>query len=112
MPAKPPAPAAPAAPVDAKPQSGARPPLIDDPSVTDVFADDFAGLFAVGPNIHLTFATRRPSGRGVQRRVSARLVLPLEATLEMYANLSRVMATLETRGVIKRRSPAKDGSKK
>ena len=70
------------------------------------------GLYAVGPNIHLTFATRRPSGRGVARLVSARLVLPLEATLEMYANLQRVMTSLESRGVIKRRSQVKEAPKK
>ena len=89
----------------------AKPPLIDDSSVKEAFADDFAGLLGIGPNFHFTFATRRPakpSSAEIARLVTARLVLPLDTMLELYGNLQKAVASLESRGVIKRREePAK-----
>ena len=38
-----------------------RPPVVEDPGIKETFADDFVGLYGVGPNLHLTFATRRPT---------------------------------------------------
>jgi hypothetical protein len=82
-----------------------RPPVIDDSGIKESFADDFVGLYGVGPNIHLTFATRRPTrtAPGVARVVSSRVVLPLEAAIELYGALQNAVASLESRGVVKRR---------
>jgi len=97
------APAAPAAP-------SAKPKLVDDASVKESFADDFVGLYGIGPNFHFSFATRRPASAGSQemsRLVTARIVLPLDAVLEMYTSLQTAVTRLETRGVIKRRDETK-----
>jgi hypothetical protein len=87
-----------------------RPPVVDDAAIKESFADDFVGLYGVGPNFHLTFATRRPvrNPPGVARFVSSRVVLPLEAAMELYGALHNAVANLESRGVVKRRQvPAK-----
>ena len=85
-----------------------KPPLIDDAGIKETFADDFAGLYGVGPNIHFTFATRRPAraAPGVARVVSSRIVLPLEAAIELYAALHNAVTSLESRGVVSRRPAA------
>ncbi len=86
-----------------------KPPIIDDPAVGETFADDFVGLYGIGPNFHLTFATRRPAQDGSEaltRRVTNRLVLPLDALLDMYNSLQAAVSRLETTGVIKVRPPA------
>ena len=93
-------------------QSGnQKPPIVDDASVKETFADDFVGLYAVGPNFHLTFAARRPVNQapGVARFVSSRVVLPLEAAVELYAALHNAVSNLESRGVVKRRAVTKAG---
>jgi hypothetical protein len=85
-----------------------RPPLVDDTGVKETFADDFVGLYAVGPNFHLTFAARRPvrTAPGVARFVSSRVVLPLEAAMELYSELNKAVSHLESRDVVKRRPGA------
>ena len=91
------APVAPAAP---------KPPVDDDVTVKEAFADDFVGLYSIGPNFHFTFATRRPTknGGGMTRLVTARVVLPLDAVLEMYNSMQAAVSRLETSGVVKRRN--------
>jgi hypothetical protein len=87
-----------------------KPPVVDDQGIKETFADDFIGLYGVGPNFHLTFATRRPvrAAPGVARFVAARVVLPLEAAMELYGALHNAVSSLESRGVVKRRqAPAK-----
>lgn len=105
---KPPKPAA-AKPMTAKP-TVAKPPVVDDASVKESFADDFVGLYGIGPNFHFTFATRRPSQSNsaeLSRLVTARLVLPLDAILDMYNSLQNAVARLESGGIIKVRDEAK-----
>jgi hypothetical protein len=82
-----------------------KPPLADDASVREVFADDFVGVYGIGPNFHLTFASRRPTGAqgALVRQVTSRLVLPLDAMVEMYNNLQTVVQRLEASGVVKAR---------
>jgi hypothetical protein len=99
---------------EAAPKAPPKPRIIDDPSVKEVYADDFVGLFGVGPNFHLTFAARRPApgGTGDQTRlVSSRLVLPLEAMLDMYGALQSAVTRLQSTGVIRVREPDKAGKK-
>ena len=94
----------------AAPKSAPKPRIVDDPSVKEVYADDFVGLFGVGPNFHLTFAARRPAPgeTGDQtRQVSSRLVLPLEAMLDMYGALQSAVTRLQSTGVIRVREPDK-----
>jgi hypothetical protein len=86
-------------------KSDQKPAVVDDPGIKETFADDFVELYGVGPNFHLTFATRRPvrSATGVARYVSSRVVLPLEAAIELYGALQNAIERLESRGVVKRR---------
>jgi len=90
-----------------------KPALIDDPGIKESFADDFVELYGVGANFHLTFATRRPvrTAAGVARVVSSRVVLSLEAAIELYGALQNAIERLESRGVIKRRPPAAQAEK-
>lgn len=85
--------------------SNQKPPIIDDAGVKETFADDFVGIYGVGPNFHLTFAARRPvtQAPGVARFVCSRVVLPLEAAVELYSALHTAVSSLESRGVVKRR---------
>jgi hypothetical protein len=87
-----------------------RPPIEDVPSVEDAFADDFVGLYRVGPNYHFTFAAHRPAKSGEEkmvRLVNARLVLPLDAVLEMYNALGVAVKRLEKSGLVKKRGQEK-----
>jgi hypothetical protein len=88
-----------------------RPPIVDDAAVKETFADDFVGLYGVGPNFHLTFAARRPTRQapGSARFVCERLVLPLEAAMELYGALHNAVSNLESRGVVERRQVPKAG---
>lgn len=88
------------------PRVAPKPPLEDDVTAKEAFADDFVGLYSIGPNFHFTFATRRPAkngGGGMSRLVTARIVLPLDAVLEMYNSLQAAVRRLESSGVVKRR---------
>lgn len=81
-----------------------KPPLTDDLSVREMFADDFSGFLIHGPNFHFTFASFRAtedSPPKMNRVVTARLTLPLEAVLEMHQALTTLIAILEKKGVIK-----------
>ena len=93
--------------------SNQKPPIIDDAGVKETFADDFVGLYGVGPNFHLTFAARRPVNQapGVARFVCSRVVLPLEAAMELYTALHTAATSLESLGVVKRRAVAAKAEK-
>ena len=81
-----------------------KPPLTDDPSVREVFAEDFAGFLMHGPNFHFTFASYRATDDKppkLDRVVTVRLVLPLDAALEMHQTLTNIIGVLEKKGVVK-----------
>ena len=98
-----------------EPVTTPKPPVLDDVTVKETFADDFLGVSAVGPNFHLNFGARRPM-RGAAADtpklasfVSARVVVPLEAVMELYAAIGGVVESLEKRGVVRRVTPAQKG---
>ncbi len=93
------------------PKPRQKPPVVDDASVRETFADDFLGLYAVGPNFHFNFGTRRPvrsnaadaaNAVNVASFISSRIVIPLEAAVELYLALEGVVSNLEKRGVVTR----------
>jgi len=100
-------------PAKTEPAANQKPPIVEDNGVKETFADDFVGLYGVGPNFHLTFATRRPVSQkpGAARFVCSRLVLPLEAAVELYSALDSAVSSLESRGVVKRRPAAAKADK-
>ena len=80
-------------------------PLSDDPSVPETFADEFVGFFVRGSNFHITFATTRANVEDSSkhfRKVTARLVIPLQTAMDVYSSLGSALAVLEKQGVIKR----------
>jgi hypothetical protein len=71
------------------------PPLVDDVTVKDVFADTCAGVSVTNSNLHLTFAsvTNDYSIEPAQLRriVTARLVMPMSGMIELRDILSRMI---------------------
>jgi len=99
------------------PKPRQKPPVVDDATVKETFADDFLGLYAVGPNFHFNFGIRRPvrsnaanatNAVNVASFISSRIVIPLEAAVELYLALDGVVSNLEKRGVVKRTPAAKN----
>jgi hypothetical protein len=84
-------------------------PLVDDPTVKDVFAEFCTGLNFVHGNLHLTFASvpadhssqRAPS----KRIVSARIVMPITGAIELRDLLTQIIEALTMQGVITQEPP-------
>lgn len=80
--------------------------LTDDPSVTEIYADEFAGLSFNNGNANLTFSvtradhTQNPAPQ--VRKVVSRLVLPAAVLVNMHAVLGQVIKEFETKGIIKK----------
>jgi hypothetical protein len=83
---------------------GQLPPLIDDLSVKDAFCDQCAGLSCANGNVHLTFVSLtldHGSDPSPSRRVvSARLVMPINAAVELRDNLTSLIDLLRAQGAI------------
>jgi len=79
-------------------------PLIDDPTVKDVFAEFCTGLNFVHGNLHMTFASvtadhslpQAPS----KRIVSARIVMPITGAIELRDLLTQLIDALTEQGVV------------
>jgi hypothetical protein len=80
-------------------------PLIDDLTVKDSYGDGVAGLSLTAGNLHITLASIMPDhSKGdpapLRRVVSARVVLPLMAALELNDMLTGMLSSLRAQGVI------------
>jgi hypothetical protein len=79
-------------------------PLIDDPTVKDVFAEFCTGLNFVHGNLHMTFAAVTADHSAPQaaskRVVSALIVMPIIGAVELRDLLGRLIDTLAEQGVI------------
>jgi hypothetical protein len=79
-------------------------PLIDDPTIKDVFAEFCTGLNFVYGNLHMTLASvtadhslpQAPS----KRIVSARIVMPIIGAIELRDLLTQLIDALTEQGVI------------
>ena len=80
------------------------PPLIDDPAIKDVFADQCAGLSFVNGNVHLTLISLTSDHHSdpspTRRVVSARLVMPVNAVVDLRDNLTSLIDLLRAQGAI------------
>lgn len=81
----------------------------DNPAVSEVYADHVCRVTADGNSTRITLTISRPdlpggdaASAGGQKLVAARLVLPPQATAELYNHLSRVVHLLEQKGIIKK----------
>ena len=79
-------------------------PLIDDPTVKDVFAEFCTGLNFVHGNLHMTFASVTADHSAQQaaskRMVSARIVMPVIGAIELRDLLTQLIDALTEQGVI------------
>ena len=68
-------------------------PLMDDPGVSETFADSVVGITMNQGNVNITLAAIRGDHTQVPpknyRHVNARLVLPLSAVMELHAVLGQ-----------------------
>jgi len=80
------------------------PPLVDDPSVPEVFTDNLAGLTINQGNVNLTFATIRADHTKMPptnlRKITSRLVMPIAVAAGLYEVLGQVIRDLEGKGLI------------
>jgi hypothetical protein len=86
------------------------PPLEDDPTVTETFADGPVSCNFFNGNMHLTFYAVRsdhrivtPPGAAVPqiRRVVLRLVLPYSGAAELQSIIRQMIDLLQTQGLVK-----------
>jgi len=79
-------------------------PLVDDPTVKDVFAEFCTGLNFVHGNLHMTFASVTADYSSPQapskRIVSARIVMPIIGAIELRDLLTQLIDALTEQGVI------------
>jgi hypothetical protein len=79
-------------------------PLVDDPTVNDVFAEFCTGLNFVHGNLHITFASVTADYSSAQassrRIVSARIVMPIIGAIELKDLLTQLIDALTDQGVI------------
>ena len=84
-------------------------PLIDDPTVKDVFAEFCTGLNFVHGNLHMTFASITADHSSPQapskRVVSARIVMPIIGVIELRDTLTQLIDALTEQGVILPEAP-------
>jgi hypothetical protein len=89
-------------------------PLINDPTVRDVFADELAGITVTNGNINLTFAAVRADHSKMpathHRVVTARLVIPIPAGVQVKATLEQILNDLQAKGFIKMGPPLPTGN--
>jgi hypothetical protein len=96
------------------PSPSQPPPLIDDPTVREVFADEVAGITVTNGNINLTFAavradhSKNPATH--HRMVTARLVIPIPTGVSLEAMLSQVFKDLQAKGFMKMGPPLPMGN--
>jgi hypothetical protein len=82
------------------------PPIVDDPSVPEVFTDNLAGLTINQGNVNLTFATVRADHSKTpatnHRKITSRLVMPISVAVSLYEILGQVTRDLEEKGLIQK----------
>ena len=85
-------------------------PLVDDPTVKDVFAEFCTGLNFVHGNLHMTFASVTADHTAPQaeskRIVSARIVMPIIGAVELRDLLTQLIDALTEQGLIISETPS------
>jgi hypothetical protein len=94
------------------PHTTQPPPLVEDSSVREIYADSFVGVVFNHGNLNMTFAALRADHSKTPavnfREITCRLVLPISTAGELYAYLSEVLKQLETQGLVKK-VPTREG---
>ena len=85
------------------------PPLVEDVTVKDAFADFCIGISLVGTNLHMTFGSvtadhTKPTAPST-RVVSARLVLALPGAVELKDLLTQIIDSAAKQGLIRAAAP-------
>jgi len=88
------------------PHTTQPPPLVDDATVREIYADSLVGIVFNNGNINMTFAALRADHAKTPatnfRQVTGRLVLPVSTAGELHAYLSEIIKQLETQGLVKK----------
>ena len=75
------------------------PLLVDDPNMSEVFADSIAGLSITLGHLNITFATIRVDYTRLaaprHRKVTGRVVLPLTVAAELHSLLGQLLSEVE-----------------
>ena len=75
------------------------PLLVDDPNISEVFADSIAGMSITLGHLNLTFATIRVDytrlAAARHRKVPGRVVLPLTVAAELHSLLGQLLSEVE-----------------
>jgi hypothetical protein len=83
-----------------------QPPVVDDPSVTEVYTDNLAGLTINQGNVNLTFATVRADHSKIpptnHRKITSRLVMPIAVAVNLHEILGQIIRDLEAKGLIQK----------
>jgi hypothetical protein len=85
---------------------------VDNPYISETFADSIKGILFDGQTMRIEFCTTRmnepkpPNPPTSKQFPACRLVLTPNTVLELYTQLQKLMATLEQQGVLKRDIPA------
>jgi hypothetical protein len=94
------------------PHTTQPPPLVEDSSIREIYADSFVGIVFNHGNLNMTFAALRAGHSKTPavnfREITCRLVLPISTAGELYAYLSEVIKQLETQGLVKK-VPTREG---
>lgn len=84
-------------------------PLVDDPAVREIYADELVGLSLNNGNVSMTFAvtradhTKNPAPNF--RRVTARVTVPVATLVNVENFLGPILKDMETKGIIKKGPP-------
>jgi hypothetical protein len=86
------------------PASPSLPPLREDANVLERYVDTLVGINFSNGNFNITLATVQtdhsvePSTK--HRQITARLVLPLSAAVQLQTSIGKILATLQAQGVV------------
>ena len=94
------------------PHTTQPPPLVEDSSIREIYADSFVGIVFNHGNLNMTFAALRADHSKTPavnfREITCRLVLPISTAGELYAYLTEIIKQLETQGLVKK-VPTREG---
>jgi hypothetical protein len=87
------------------PHTTQPPPLVEDSSIREIYADSFVGIVFSHGNLNMTFAALRADHSKTPavnfREVTCRLVLPISTAGELHSYLSEIIKQLEAQGLVK-----------
>jgi hypothetical protein len=86
--------------------SSSLPPVREDARILERYVDTLVGISFTNGIFNFTFATVRADHSveppAKHRQITARLVLPLSAAVQLQASIGQILANLQAQGAIQR----------